>query len=95
MRRQPRLQRGGLPVRQQAGHVPGAHVHQHRPVDIALGQREVIDSEYLRRGGDLRRLRRGDQAQHRGRVHGDAEGPGQPGGGTPGQLQPEPGQHGQ
>ena len=95
MRRQPRLQRGGLPVRQQVDHVPGAHVHQHRPVDLALGQREVIDPEYLRRGGDLRIRHRRDQAQHRGGMHGDPEGPGQPGGGTPGQLQPEPGQHGQ
>ena len=95
MRRQPRLQRGGLPVRQQAGHVPGAHVHQHRPVGIALGQREIIDPEHVRRGRDLRIRRRRDQAQHRGGMHGDPEGPGQPGGGTPGQLQPEPGQHGQ
>ena len=95
MRRQPRLQRGGLPVRQQVDHVPGAHVHQHRPVDLALGQREVIDPEHLRRGRDLRIRRRRDQPQHRGRVHGDPEGPGQPGGGAPGQLQPEPGQHGQ
>ena len=95
MRRQPRLEAGGLPVRQQVDHVSGAHVHQHRPVHLALGQREVIDPEHLRRGRDLRLRRRGDQAQHRGRVHGDPEGPGQPGGGAPGQLQPEPGQHGQ
>ena len=95
MGRQPRLQGGGLPVRQQIDHVPGAHVHQHRPVYLALGQREVIDPEYLRRGGDLLIRHRRDQAQHRGRVHGDPEGPRQPGGGTPGQLQPEPGQHGQ
>ncbi len=79
MRRQPRLQRGGLPVRQQVHHVPGTHVHQHCPVDIALGQREVIDSEDLRRGRDLRLRCRGDQPQHRGRVHRDAERAGQPG----------------
>jgi hypothetical protein len=90
---QPRLEAGGLPVRQQVDHVPGAHVHQHRPVHLALGQREVIDPEYLRRGRDLRIRCRGDQAQHRGRVHGDPQGPGQPGGGAAGQLQPEPGQH--
>ena len=93
MRRQPRLEAGGLPVRQQVDHVPGAHVHQHRPVHLALGQREVIDPEHLRRGRDLRIRRRRDQAQHRRGVHGDPEGPGQPGGGPPGQLQPEPGQH--
>ena len=95
MRVQPRLHGGGLPVRQQVDHVTGAHVHQHRPVDLALGQREVIDPEDLRRGRDLRLRRRGDQAQHRGRVHGDAEGPGQPGGCPSGQFQPEPGQHAQ
>jgi hypothetical protein len=43
MRRQPRLQGGGLPVRQQVDHVPGAHIDQHRPVHLALGQREVVD----------------------------------------------------
>ena len=93
MRLQPRLQRGGLPVRQQVDYVCGAHVHQHRPVYLALGQREVIDPEHFRRGRDLRFRRRRDQAQHRGRVHSDPEDPGQPGGGAPGQLQPEPGQH--
>ena len=92
---QPRLEAGGLPVRQQVDHVSGAHVHQHRPVDLALGQREVIDPEDLRSGPDFRLRRHGDQAQHRGRVHGDPEGPGHPGGGTPGQLQPEPCQHAQ
>jgi len=92
---QPGLEAGGLPVRQQVDHVTGAHVHQHRPVYLALGQREVIDPEDLRRGRDLRLRRRGDQAQHRGRVHGDAEGPGQPGGCPSGQFQPEPGQHAQ
>ena len=91
---QPGLEAGGLPVRQQVDHVGGAHVHQHCPVYLALGQREVIDPEHLRRGRDLRFRRSRDQAQHRGRVHGDAEGPGQPGGGGTGQLQPEPGQHG-
>jgi hypothetical protein len=91
MRCQPRLQRGGLPVRQQVDHVPCAHVHQHRPVHLALGQREVINPEHLRCRRDLRIRRRGDQAQHRGRVHGDPEGPGQPGRGAAGQLQPEPG----
>ena len=92
---QPGLEAGGLPVRQQVDHVTGAHVHQHRPVHLALGQREVIDPEHLRRGRDLRLRRRGDQPQHRGRVHGDAERPGQPGGCPPGQFQPEPGQHAQ
>ena len=94
MRPQPRLQRGGLPVRQQAGHVPGTHAGQHRPVYLSLGQREVINSEDLRRGRDFRIRHRGDQAQHRCRVHGNAERPGQPGSRTPGQVQPEPGQHG-
>ena len=95
MRLQPRLEGSGLPVRQQVGHVPGPHVDQHRPVHLALGQREVIDPEHQRRSRDLRFGRRGDQPQHRRGVHGDAEGPGQPGGGPPGQLQPEPGQHAQ
>ncbi|HEV3288664.1 MAG TPA: hypothetical protein VG123_06700 [Streptosporangiaceae bacterium] len=93
MRRQPRLQAGGLPVRQQVDHVPGAHVYQHRPVHLAPGQREVIDPEHLRRGRDLRLRRRRDQPQHRRGVHGDPEGAGQPGGRAAGQLQPEPGQH--
>ena len=93
MRRQPRLEAGGLPVWQQVDHVAGAHVHQHRPVHLALGQREVIDPEYLRRGRDLRIRSRRDQPQHRRGVHGDPEGPGQPGGRPPSQLQPEPGQH--
>ena len=43
MRLQPCLQAGGLPVRQQVDHVPGAHIHQHRPVNLALGQREIVD----------------------------------------------------
>ena len=93
MRCQPRLEAGGVPVRQQVDHVPGAHVHQHRPVYLALGQREVIDPEHLRRGGDLRLRRRCDQPQHRRGMHGDPQRPGQPGSGAPGQLQPEPGQH--
>lgn len=59
MRRQPRLEAGGLPVRQQVDHVSGAHVHQNRPVHLALGQREVIDPEDLRSGRDFRLRRRG------------------------------------
>ena len=55
MRVQPSIS-GGLPVRQHVDHVTGAHVHQHRPVHLALRQREVIDPEHLlRRGRDLRR----------------------------------------
>ena len=94
MRLQPRLEAGGLPVRQQVDHVPGAHVHQHRPVHVPLAQRE-INPEDFRRGGDLRLRQCHDQAQHGRRVHRDAQRAGQPGGGSPGQLQAEPGQHAQ
>ena len=93
MRLQPRLHGGCLPVRQQVHHVAGSHVHQHGRVYVPLAQREVIDPERLRRGGDLRYREGLDQAQHRGRVHGDAQQPGQPGSGPPGQLQAGAGQH--
>ena len=72
MRLQPRLQGRGLTVRQQVHRVPGADVHQHRPVHVPLAQREIINPEDLRRGGDLRLRQCHDQAQHGRRVYGDA-----------------------
>src|SRR5437764_40027 len=42
MRLQPRLHGRGLTVRQQVHCVPGADVHQHRPVHVPLAQREII-----------------------------------------------------
>ena len=92
---QPCLQGGGLPVGQQVHDLPGFRVGYHGAVDPALAQREVIDPGDLGRGGDRRVGQRHDQPQHGGGMDRHAQGAGQPGGGPPGQLQPEAGQHAQ
>jgi hypothetical protein len=93
MRLQPRLHGGGLPVRQHAHDITGAHVDQHGAVDMSLAQREVVDADRLRGRGapGLREAR--DEPQQRRGVNRDAQAAGQPGPCPPGQLQPEPGQH--
>ena len=92
---QPSGQRARLAIRQQVDHVPGLRIGHHRAVHVPLAQREVIHPGDLRRGACRRIGQRHHQPQHGGGVHGDPEGPGQPGGGAPGQLQAEPGQHAQ
>ena len=92
---QPFLQRARLAIRQQVNHVAGFRVGHHRAVHLPLAQREIIDPGDLRRGGDQRIRQRDDQPQHGGGMDRHAQGAGQPGGGPPGQLQPEAGQHAQ
>ena len=92
---QPFPQRGRLAVRQQVDHVPRLRIGHHRAVHVPLAQREVIHPGDRRRGGDRRVGQRHDQPQHGGGMDRHAHGSGQPGGGPPGQLQAEAGQHAQ
>ena len=74
--------------------VAGVDVHQHGPVHLPLAQCEVIHPEHLGGDGDLGA--RGGAATRRSTVDGctgTPSKPRQPGGGAPGQFQPEPGQH--
>jgi hypothetical protein len=86
---QPGRQGRRLPVREQVHDLPGGHVDQDRPADLAAAQREVIDAQDLRRGTGLRVRQGRDQGQERAAVHADAQQPGQPRPGPPGQRQPD------
>jgi hypothetical protein len=90
---QPCLQGGGLPVGQQVHYLPGFRVSHHGAVYPPLAQREIVNPGDLGRGGDRRVGQRHDQPQHGGGMDRHAQDAGQPGAGTPGQLQPEAGQH--
>ena len=92
---QPCLQRGGLPVGQQVHDLPRFRVGNHSAVYPPLAQREVINPGDLGRGSDRRVGQRHDQPQHGRGMDRHAQGAGQPGGGPPGQLQAEAGQHAQ
>jgi hypothetical protein len=92
---QPRRQGGGVPAGQQVHDLPRFRVSQHGAVHVPLAQREVIHPGDRRRGGGRRVGQRRHQPQHGGGMNRHAQRAGQPGGGPPGQLQPEPGQHAQ
>jgi hypothetical protein len=59
---------------------------------MPAAQREVINADHLRSGADGRVGQGHDQAQQRAAVDGDAQCPGQPGPGPPGQLERDLGQ---